>query len=184
MADAQGGIPPEQQAQEQQAPDRKKKRGYAGQAFEIGSGANAALPGAAQGGAQPPDNAQNAAPQYGGYSQQPQQGYPQQAYGQPQHPSGDPNAQSGQPAYGQPGYATPQPGYAPPGQGYPAPAGPAAITEKMGQMNFGNQPQTNNQGPALQLNRLQTSDLISQPIHVSEIDQPAPSIVLPPNVSI
>lgn len=59
------------------------------------------------------------------------------------------------------------------------------MTQQFGQMGVGGQQQASQpQGHAVaqSLNRLQTTDLISQPIHVSEIDHAPPPIILPPNV--
>ena len=149
---------------------KKGGRSYAAGAFDVGSGNNAALGGQAPGGA--PYPTQPSAPQYGGYPQQPQQDqlqYGQQTYGQPGYPGQQPAA-SPQP-YGN------QAGYAPPA--YPQQAG---LEEKFGAMNMQPAPTRAEYTPA-QLNRLQTSDLISQPFHVMEVDQPPPPIVLPQNVS-
>ena len=174
----------------------KKRRAYAGQAFDIGTGANAGA------GGQPPSTgsypSQQSAPQYGGYPQQPQaqqqQGYAapayQNTYGQQagygtasysdQYQQGGAPAQA--PAQSQSPYQGG--GYAPPDQGYPGggQGGTAGMTQQFGQMNMGGQP-AGRQG-AVQLNRLQTTDLISQPFQVPDIDVPPPAIVLPPNVSL
>ena len=157
----------------------KKKRAYAGQAYEFGAGAN---------------NAQqlNQAPQQpmGGYGyQQPGQ---QPAYGMPQQPAyGNANVQSpvSQPGYGQPQYGA-QGGYEPPAPGYPVQGqqGVQGMTQQFSQMGVaGQQPQQAPQQPAaqLRLNPLQPADISmqGQPFHVSELDQPPPPIILPPNVS-
>ena len=167
------GVQPAVAEHPEVRPGRKKGgRSYAAGAFDVGAGGNAALAGG-----QPPGPAypaqQPAAPQYGGYPQQPQaQGYGQQPYPKQAHSDIAPHT-GGTPqlhGYGnQGGYAAPI---------YPAPGG---VDEKFGAMSLGDQPQR--QGAPLQLNRLQTSDLISQPFHISEINQPPPPIVLPPNVS-
>lgn len=59
------------------------------------------------------------------------------------------------------------------------------MTQQMAQMAVGGgtSSQTQPQNAPLQLNRLQAADLISHPFHVVELDQPPPSIILPPNVS-
>ena len=192
-------APDDDGQQQQQAYDArpvggKKKRAYAGQAYDFGAASNAgqaAQQPTAQFGAQP------VASQYGAYPGQEQQGQQQPSYGQPAY---------GQSAYGAEGYAAggapaaygqqqPQTSYggAPVGGGYQAPqqgyaaSGIAAVTQSMGSMGLGGgaqQPagQPAAAGPPLQLNRLQTTDLISQPFHVSELDAPPPSIILPPNV--
>jgi protein transport protein SEC24 len=164
---------------------KKKKDRYAGPAYAFG----AAAAGGAQG--QAPAAAassygQPAAPSYGGYGQDTQAAPLQPAYGAAEgYPAGGAPAPYGQPTTygGAPvgGYQAPAP---PAAQGYAA-SGVAAITQGMGQMGFGGaqrpaEPATT--GAPLQLNRLQTTDLISQPFHVSELDMPPPSIILPPNV--
>lgn len=58
------------------------------------------------------------------------------------------------------------------------------MTQQFGQMGVQQSPQPLQNGVPMPLNRLQTTDLISQPFHVSEIDNPPPPIILPPNVSI
>ena len=183
MADAQ--PPPDgDQGVGQDTRQGKKKRAYAGQAYEFGAGANSG----AAGQGQPPAPYQGGQPQpqYGGFSPQPQQqGYQQPAYGQPGYP------EPGKPAEQQPGYGQQPPagqtGYPAPDQGYSSPAGVGGVAQQFGQMNIGaQQPQPQQQQtPAhIQLNRLQTTDLISQPFNVAEIDSAPPSIILPPNVRL
>lgn len=185
----------------------KKKRGYAGQAYEFGAGGNAALGG---GGAPPAGSPYpgQPAPQagYGGYGyqaqpadaqQQPQYGMPQQqqpAYGAAPG-VGSPAPQGGfqQPGYGaQGGYEAPAPGYPTSGPGQPgAQPGVAGITQQFGQMGMGGgalPPQPlppQQQGVQMRLNPLQPVDISAQgaPFHVSDLDQPPPQIILPPNVS-
>lgn len=157
---------------------RKKRDRYAGQAYDFGTGANVAQ------GNQPPAAA------YGGqpappYGQQQQPAYAQPSYGQPAY--GDQASQTAatQPAYGQPAYGG-QPGYPGPDQ-YGAQGGVGAVTQQFGQMGIQQQPaapQAASTNAPLQLNRLQTTDLISQPFHVSELDLPPPPIILPPNVCL
>lgn len=175
----------------------KKKRAYAGQAYEFGAGANAALGGQQVG-----------AGQFGAPAQQPagQYGYPaaaaQPAYGQPQQPAYDPaqQAAAAQPAYGVPAYGG-QPGGYQPAQtaeqpSYQAQAGNMLqqgmqnVTSGFANMGFGgNQaqpaPQPTAGQPAQRLNPLVPVDISvqGQPFHVSELDQPPPAIILPPNVS-
>lgn len=174
MAAPQGGYPPQEgyaqpgygspdptQQQEspvpQQAPAAaggKKKRAYAGQAFEFGAGANAAL------GGQPV-----AGGAYDAYPQQPQtMGYQQPTYGadptqmqQPVAPAPDVAQMTSQ--FGGMGMAEPH--------HMPPPQQPAA------------QPQRN-----VQLNQLYPTDLISQPFNVAELDYPPPPIILPPGVRL
>ena len=173
----------------------RRKRQYAGQAYEFGTGANAALGGQQPGGvaypAPPP-----AGPGYGGYGQQAQQpAYQQPAYQQPayQQPAyGDGPAAPAQvrpSSYGQPppgvgGYQPPEAGY--PTQGAPPPQSAMSnITHGMNSLGFGGQqqqpPQQMPQRP--HLNQLFPSDLLNQPFNVSELDVPPPPIVLPQNVS-
>jgi protein transport protein SEC24 len=179
--------PPGGQA-EHDAAGKKKKRGYAAQAYDFGAGANSGLGGQTQGGApaQPAfggypaavDNQQpayGAAPQYGAQVGGPAPGAPQ-AYGQPaQYPG--------------PGYAPPEPQY-----GHaPAAASPgvAGITQGMGQMGMGApqaqaQPGAQPQAPGRPtvLNQLYPTDLLNQPFNVAELELPPPPIVLPANVSL
>lgn len=175
-------------------PVRKPKgRKYAGQAFDLGVGANVTSGGPSA--ASPyPGQQPTAGQQLGGYpqqslqssSQQPayvQPSYGQPSYGQPSHPEPGPTPQNfqQQAAYGQTA------GYQSPGPSYPDQGGAGGMTQQFGQMGIhGNgqqQPQPQGHATAIPLNRLQTTDLISQPIDVSEIDAPPPPIVLPPNVS-
>jgi protein transport protein SEC24 len=177
--------------QPEQEGGKKKKRGYAAQAYDFGTGPNSALGGQLQGGGQfQPIQA----PAYGGFPQQPEQ---QPAYGGPQY-----GAQTGAPA---PGAPTPnyggQPqfgggvgGYQPPDAGYPGPGAPAAggvggITQGLGQMTVGGpgaspaaQPQQASARPAV-LNQLYPTDLLNTPFNVAELELPPPPIILPPNVS-
>ena len=159
------------------APGARKKRAYAGQAYEFGAGANSGLGGQQQGGAAPP------APGYGGFSgQQDAAGYPQGGYQQ------TPAAvqQGATPMYGHqesPALG----GYQAPAQGYPTPAQPgqpnvAGMTQQFGQMDMSKQPQA---APARApvLNQLYPTDLSNQPFNVAELDFPPPPAVLPPNVS-
>ncbi|KAH7154839.1 hypothetical protein B0J13DRAFT_210893 [Dactylonectria estremocensis] len=172
---------------QQQAAHKKKKRGYAAQAFEVGSGANATVGGQPLGTPQA-FGAPQTEPAYGGYAQpDPQQaagqGYQQfsQGYGAQQPPG----AQA--PAYG--GYQAPDQGYAAPGAPQPGPGAPAVggITQGMGGMNLGGQaqqPQAAPQARPVALNQLYPTDLLGQPFNVSELDIPPPPIILPPNTSV
>ena len=158
----------------------RRKRNYAGQAYDFGGGANSALGGQQQGGgAYPP-------PPDAGYGQHiPQQGLNQPAYGSgPTSPAFGGAAAYGQqpPAVG--GYQPPDPSYpahgAPPGQ-----PGVGAITQGMGNLAMGGQAQ--HQMPHAQgrsaMNQLYPTDLLKQPLNVAELDLPPPPIILPPNVS-
>ena len=162
----------------------RKKRHYAGQAYEFGAGGNAALGGQAPGGVYPgPPGAG-----YGGYGQQQQQqpqqlGYQQPAYGAPQQAMPSP----GQPAYGQSPAAA---GYQPPEPGYPSHGAPplspgmGGVTQGMSNMGFGGQapPQGQHMQQRVQLNQLYPTDLLNQPLNVHELELPPPPIILPPNV--
>lgn len=169
---------------------KKKKRGYAAQAFEVGTGANAGVGGQMQGGGQqygmPPTQS---SPSYGAYPQPEPQPVPgttaAPGYQYPQGNYGAPQASAPQPAYG---------GYQAPDQSYPAAGaqppiqGVAGITQGMAGMQMGVQPQlqpAQQAGPAARpaiLNQLYPTDLLSQPFNVSELELPPPPIVLPPNV--
>ncbi|KAI9850629.1 MAG: COPII subunit [Thelocarpon superellum] len=183
------------------APGGKKKRTYAGQAFEFGQGGNAAVGGQqVAGGAYPgaPGAPGAAGAPYGaGYPSQPQApGYPQPQGAPPGYP---------QPGYGvdqsasqnvipppAPGYLPPQApgvgGYQPPDQGYPAQGAAPGLTQQFGQMAIGGPqpmaPQQLQAQPALPLNQLYPTDLLTQPFNVSELELPPPPIVLPPNSSV
>lgn len=169
------------------AAGRKKRRDYAGQAYEFGAGGNAAPAPLGQG--QPPEPIG-----YSGYSaQQDAAGYPQGGY--QQNPAA---VQQGQtPMYGvQPGAGVG--GYQPPAAQYPTQAGQpgvAGMTQQFGQMDM-NKPQTAHQpvpqpqqqqqqpGRPPVLNQLYPTDLQNQPLNVAELDYPPPPAILPPNVSL
>lgn len=186
----------EQQAAAQPgAPDqggavgKKKKRGYAAGAFEVGSGANAGVGGQTQGGAPPLYGAQYGQPQP--EQQQQQQQPAAQGYQYPQqggYPAQQQQQPPPQPAYG--GYQAPDQGYPAPGAAPgPAPGGVAGITQGMGGMGLGGQPQQQQSVPASQLpravlNQLYPTDLLNQPFNASELDLPPPPINLPPNSSV
>lgn len=170
---AQGGPPAASAA-------ARRKRHYAGQAYDFGGGANSALGGQQPGGGAYPG------PPAAGYGQP----MPQQAQAGPVYGSGPTSpAFGGAPAYGQQppgvgGYQPPDPGY--PSHGTPhAPPGVGGITQGMGNMNMGGQVQHQPQYAQgrLPMNQLYPTDLLNQPLNVSELDLPPPPIVLPPNVS-
>ncbi|KAH7029407.1 protein transport protein SEC24 [Microdochium trichocladiopsis] len=189
-----GQYPAEQPAFEQQgspappaggayqAPDqgKKKKRGYATQAFEYGTGGNAsATPLGGTGGAAP------ATPGYPGQNFQ-QGGYPSPTQAAPygQQQQGIPG---GQPSVG--GYQAPDPYYN--AGAAPGLSGMAGITSNMAGMNLGGQqpaqqqmPQQQQQQPRPALNQLYPTDLLNQPFNVSELDLPPPPCILPPNSSV
>jgi protein transport protein SEC24 len=181
-------APPPAAAPQEADHGRKKKRGYAAQAYEFGAGTNVAAGAGGPPLAQPQGGAQYGlgqpqAPAYGGYSQQ-------------DAPAGSPGFGAPQP-YGmqQPGgvggYQAPDPYYAT--GGAPSPGanvgqgGVAALGQSMGAMNLGPGGQAQGQQPAqvrpVALNQLYPTDLLNQPFNVSELDLPPPPIILPPNVS-
>ena len=156
------------------APSGRKKRAYAGQAYEFGAGPNAALGGQQQaGGAYPAYSSQADAAGYpqGGYQQTPAA---VQQTAVPMYPGQEPA-----PAMG---------GYQPHAQGYPAAGGVPAMTQQFGQMDMSQKPpiaaapQQAQRAPVL--NQLYPTDLSNQPFNVAELDYPPPPAVLPPNVCI
>ena len=181
-----GDTSPQPEGQTQPAASTgRKKRQYAGQAYDFGAGANT----------QPPAGGSFSGPgpaAYDGYGAQAQPGYPQPGYGAEYQAQAQEQPAYGQPSYGQPAYAQPAPavgGYQAPDVGYPGPApqgGVSAITQGISNMGFGGSPQPPPQQAGLQrphLNQLYPTDMLNQPFQVSELDLPPPSIVLPPNVS-
>ncbi|EFY99575.1 vesicle coat complex COPII component family protein [Metarhizium robertsii] len=170
------------------APSKKKKRGYAAQAFEVGSGANAAVGGQMQGGGQ--QYGMPAAQQPVAYGNYPQPDAQHQAPGPGYQYSQAPVQPQQQVPYG---YQAPDQGYASAG---PQPSGPgvAGITQGMGGMQLGGQPQQQYQQPGQAftqqparvgpLNQLYPTDLMNNPFSVSELDLPPPPIVLPANSSV
>ena len=165
---------------------KKKKRTYAADAFNVGTGANVA----AGVGVSPPAPGMYGAPApaagahvYGGYGAptDPQYGAPQQQ----QQPIG---VSAG-------GYQYPDYGVA-----AASPGGVDGLTAGVANMGFtpaGSQPPLQQQQPlqvqqqAQQagaparsgpLNQLYPTDLLSQPFNVSELELPPPPIILPPNV--
>ena len=160
----------------------RKKRHYAGQAYEFGG--NAALGGQQPGGA-PYQSPQQ--PAYGAYGQQQQQPQQQQQSPQvPQYGSGPASpAVGGAPAYGQQpgamgGYQSPEQGYS---AGAPAQQpGVGGITADMSRMSVSNQGPQHPPG-RLPMNQLYPTDLMNTTLNVAELELPPPPIVLPPNVS-
>lgn len=179
MAAPQGAYPPQEgyaqpgygssAPEEQQSPVQgqaahgqaaaRKKRAYAGQAYDFGAGANAAL------GGQP-----TAGGDYGQYPPQPPvEGYQQQPmYG------GDPSQM--QPAAA--GYAPP----APPGMQQMTQQFGAMGMGDPHQMAPQQQHPVPQAARPVQLNQLYPTDLLSQPFNVAELDYPPPPITLPPGV--
>ena len=161
------------------APGGRKKRQYAGQAYEFGAGGNAP----------PPGGPALAAQQPGGYDYH--HGAQQPGFAGADYQASQP-APVGQPQYGQqPAYGQPQPGYAAPAPapgaavgyqantGYAAPPDIGSVTAGVNQMNVGGPPQ---QAQRQQLNPLYPSDMLNQQFQVSELDIPPPAIIIPPNV--
>lgn len=153
------------------APGGRKKRAYAGQAYDFGAGANAALGGQQQGGGA----------YEGGFNQQAHEaGYPQGGYQQ----SAAAPAQT--PGIGQQPVVAGDGGYQPPGPAYPAQQRPGinTMTQQFSQMDMGQKP-----APAastarpLALNQLYPTDLLNTPFNVAELDYPPPPAILPQNVS-
>lgn len=161
----------------------RRKRQYAGQAYDFGGGANSTLGGQQQAGVGYPGPPGAG---YGAPAQQPhQQAYQQPGYGMDQAPQ----VPAMSPGYGQPPPAVG--GYQPPEAGYPAPGvapvapGISGITQGMNNLGMGGQvqqsPQQTQQRPLL--NQLYPTDLLNQPLNVAELDFPPHPIILPPNVS-
>ena len=152
----------------------RRKRNYAGQAYDFGGGANSALGGQQQGGgANPGPPGMQPQPQ-------PQPGYPGQVYGSnPASPG-----MGGGPGYGQPPPAVG--GYQPPDPAYPTHGGPSAqpgmagVTQGMSNLAMSGQGQIQGR-PAM--NQLIPTDLLNQHLDVSELGRAPPLINLPPNVS-
>ncbi|KAL9624312.1 MAG: hypothetical protein Q9160_001559 [Pyrenula sp. 1 TL-2023] len=165
QAENPGALP-----QQSAAATGRKKRAYAGQAYEFGAGANAGL-----GGQQ-----QNA----GGYGG----GFDQRTHSAGQPPAAFADAQTAPGSnYGQPGVAGVG-GYQPPAPSYPGQPNVAGVTEQFQQMGVGDKqqfapPQAQPQRGS-QLNILYPTDLLNQPFNVAELDYPPPAIVLPPNTSV
>lgn len=164
------------------APGRKKRRDYAGQAYEFGAGGNAAATPLGQGGT----------PVTGYSAQQDAAGYAQGGYAQ------NPTAvQQGQtPMYGGQDLGAVG-GYQPPGPQYPTQPqsqpqqqqpGVPGMTQQFSQMDMSQKPMAQQpqaqQGRAPVLNQLYPTDLQNQPLNVAELDYPPPPAILPPNVSI
>lgn len=179
MSDPQGGYPPQEgygqptygspdpaqspvppQGAPPAAPHGKKKRAYAGEAFEFGSGANAALGGQ-----------QTAGGAYGAYSQQAAPvGYQQPTYGaDPSQVQAPPAGGYGHQASGSISGMTQQFGAMGMSEPHhvlpPQPQQPAAMPQRQ-----------------VQLNQLYPTDLISQPFNVAELEYPPPPIILPQGV--
>ncbi|TQS35598.1 hypothetical protein Golomagni_03976 [Golovinomyces magnicellulatus] len=174
---------------------KKKKRGYAAQAYEFGAGANSSLGGQFQGGNHPQPSQ---GPTYGGYPAQPE---PQIPYAAPYYGAQPVQTNDGAASISAYGGTTPYGGvgYHPPNAGYqsmtvPATADVTGITQGFGQMDLGSKGGV--PAPGIQqipgqvaarptvLNQLSSTDLLSQPFNVGELELPPPPIILPPNTSV
>ena len=179
--EATDNVSPAQGAPPASTAGGRRKRNYAGQAYDFGAGPNSALGGQQQGG--------GAYPGPPGMQPQPQPGYPGPVYGSnPASPG-----MVGAPAYGQPppavgGYQPPDPAY-PTHGAHPTQPGTTGITQGMSNLAMGAQGQ--NVPLAMQgqlqgrpaMNQLMPTDLLNQHLDVSELSRPPPQINLPANVS-
>ena len=161
------GVPPGPPAGPATAAASRKKRAYAGQAYEFGAGANIAPGGQPQ------------ASGYSGYSQQQDAaGYPQGGYQQ------QPTAvqQSQTPLYGYQDGANVG-GYQPAAPAYPTQQQPpqmAPVTQQFSQMDMSQKPGAAQTTRPPVLNQLYPTDLLNQPF---KRDYPHPPAILPANVS-
>ena len=157
-------------------PGGRKKRAYAGQAYEFGAGPNSTL-----GGQQPAGGAYGGG---GGFSQQQHEaGYPQGGYQQVPAAVQQPQNYAHLDGAGVGGYQPPAPIY--PNQVPPVTVagGVAGMTQQFGQMDMSQKPQPQATQRGQPLNQLYPSDLINQPFNVAELDYPPPPAILPLNVS-
>lgn len=158
---ASGSIPPP-------AAGGRKKRAYAGQAYEFGAGANSALGGQQQGGGA----------YEGGFNQQAHEaGYPQGGYQQSAAAPAQTPGIGIQPVAGGGGYQPPAPAY--PVQQ----AGVNSMTQQFGQMDMNQKQAPVPTGRPMPLNQLYPTDLLNTPFNVAELDYPPPPAILPQNVS-
>ncbi|KAK8044825.1 hypothetical protein PG993_004849 [Apiospora rasikravindrae] len=184
------GTPPPMQPQHPGDAGKKKKRGYATQAYEFGAGGNAAATGAPVPGNMNMMPGQPVASPMGYPAQQDfQAGYggaPVPAYGASPTAAGygvPPAGTPVQPGVG--GYQAPDPYYQ--GAAVPGTPGMAGLTAGMQNMNMGGQPApaaAAQQQARVALNQLYPTDLLNQPFNVSELDLPPPPCILPPNASV
>ncbi|KAB8260455.1 protein transport protein sec24 [Aspergillus pseudonomiae] len=176
MAAPQGGYPPQEgygQPAEYESPSQqaaglaatpaqhggRKKRAYAGEAFEFGSGANAGLGGQLPAGGT-----------YGGYPAQPQAaGYQQPVYGA--DPTQMQAAAQGYAAPAAPAVAQMTQQFGAMGVTDPHLMPPQPVAQAA-------------QAPRPVLNHLYPTDLLTQPFNVAELDYPPPPIVLPQGTSV
>lgn len=151
------------------APGGRKKRAYAGQAYDFGAGANSALGGQQQGGGA----------YEGGFNQQAHEaGYPQGGYQQ------SVAAPAQTPGIGYQADAAVG-GYQPPAPAYPAQQQPGMnnMTQQFSQMDMSQkQPLAAPTTRPLALNQLYPTDLLNTPFNVAELDYPPPPAILPQNV--
>ena len=184
--DGVGGQQPAQHGPPSTSAAGRKKRGYAGQAYEFGGGANSALGGQQQGGgAYPPPPGAG----YGGYGQQQQSAGQTPGYGAPQPAYGSGSASpavGAAPGYGQQpgavgGYQPPEPGYPAQGTHGQPPPGVGGITQGMGGLAVAGQGQHHAQG-RLPMNQLYPTDMLNSALNVTDLDLPPPPIILPANV--
>lgn len=162
------GPPPDAAAGPAAAAGRKK-RAYAGQAYDFGAGANSALGGQQQGGGA----------YQGGFNQQAHEaGYPQGGYQQSIAAPAQTPGIGQQPVAGVGGYQPAAPAY--PVQ----PGGINSMTQQFGQMDMSQKqaPPAPTSRPQL-LNQLYPTDLLKSPFDVAELDYPPPAPILPQNVS-
>ena len=164
----------------------RRKRNYAGQAYEFGGGANSAL-----GGQQPGGGAYPGPP---GMQAQPQPGFAGAGAGPAYGLNPASPGMGGAPGYGQPLPAVG--GYQPPDAAYPTHGAPstqpgmAGITQGMSNLAMGGHaqnvpvPMQGHVQGRLAMNQLIPTDLLSQHLDFSELSRPPPPINLPPNVSI
>ncbi|KAK8117245.1 Sec23/Sec24 trunk domain-containing protein [Apiospora kogelbergensis] len=167
---AAAGSPPPAQNQQPGDAGKKKKRGYATQAYEFGAGGNAAAGAPVAGGMMPGQSAPGASPM----------GYPAQqdfqaGYGGAPAPAGyavPPAGTPTQPGLG--GYQAPDAYYQ--GAAVPGtPQGMGGITAGMQNMNMGGQPaqaQPPQQQARVALNQLYPTDLLNQPFNASVTQSP------------
>lgn len=183
QAQSQSQISQDQPPHDAPAPSAggRKKRHYAGQAYEFGAGGNAAI-----GGQQPQPGVVYPPPQgaaYPGYGQQPHQTLQTQPYpAGPVSPAGDGARAYGQPAAPLAGYQSSDVGY--PGPGVPSPQpGIGAVTGDMSRMSLTG-PGQHQASSRPVMNQLYPTDLLNTNLDVAELDYPPPPINLPPNVRL
>ncbi|KAK8069242.1 hypothetical protein PG994_005858 [Apiospora phragmitis] len=185
---AAAGSPPPMQTQQPGDAGKKKKRGYATQAYEFGAGGNAAAGAPVAGGMMPGQPVPGASPMGYPAQQDFQAGYggaPAPAYGASPAAAGYGVPPAGTPAQaGVGGYQAPDAYYQ--GAAVPGTPGMGGITAGMQNMNMGGQPapaQAAQQQARVALNQLYPTDLLNQPFNVSELDLPPPLVFYHPIVT-